>query len=831
MLLYLVGLLSWVGLVGSLFSPEYTYFILFYLATFAFDYVLYVFRSDLKAKPLIKKLRNNYKMTFVVRQTFLLVYLFVSLQVEELTLALYAVTILCQQVFFLLVQFPLERIHKLNLPYGVRNIKAKAGYLKFLRSPGTQKKKIMDSVLYSEVIFLSGLIVNALYSVSFIYAFVIGATVLLGLFLYSYKSFMRVSNRVQDGSYINSLLEQVVNKRASVVVHFSGNSQSTYQLNSWVKILEQLDRKVLIIIRERHHADNLIQTSIPVIYASKLLDLEMFVTPTMKVALYVANVGPNLHLLRNFRLKHVFLGHGDSDKVSSMNNFTRVYDRIYVAGEAAIERYLAAGVDVAREAFDVIGRPQLGEVVVNQTPVSDKICILYAPTWEGYFKDSDYSSFLTVASDLIDFVTSKPHKFSLIIKPHPLTGNVDSDVKKHLEFIKSKSIMTDGVEWIDASTSTKTLFDCFNQSDMMITDVSSVLSDYLQSEKPLILTNPKSHTEEELFEMFSVSRSAYILNNGLNSINDLIGIILRGDVKIDSRRSMKKYILGGVDEPLLEMNTAINTLYEKAITDAGGFEVSESEDSLSVEMLNTTTNNGGYSKSGSVWIRSDYGYVDTGYFVIGDVLLVESINKVKKDQGSNIQSGLYSIVEAAYDPKELDFCLKIRRFGSKNKLSSFLPAKSLNISIFDKSGALKLGRGSLDRGLYSELLAKDIDTNAKILNGLKTNTGGSAIGALWLHTPYAYLAPEYFSDCKKVVVHEINRTGQFNGKPTSNLITQKEYAVVSASYSEKNKGYQVILDYEVEKGVNLVKGNISFSTYNDHASIPNKLSGDVSCGH
>ena len=57
-----------------------------------------------------------------------------------------------------------------------------------------------------------------------------------------------------------------------------------------------------------------------------------FRMPTVRVAFYVANVGKNLHFLREPRVKHVFIGHGESDKVASVNPFTKVYDEIWVAG-------------------------------------------------------------------------------------------------------------------------------------------------------------------------------------------------------------------------------------------------------------------------------------------------------------------------------------------------------------------------------------------------------------------------------------------------------------------------------------------------------------------
>ena len=67
-----------------------------------------------------------------------------------------------------------------------------------------------------------------------------------------------------------------------------------------------------------------------------------FRMPTVRVAFYVANVGKNLHFLREPRIKHVFIGHGESDKVASINPFTKVYDEIWVAGRISRQRWAAA---------------------------------------------------------------------------------------------------------------------------------------------------------------------------------------------------------------------------------------------------------------------------------------------------------------------------------------------------------------------------------------------------------------------------------------------------------------------------------------------------------
>ena len=53
-------------------------------------------------------------------------------------------------------------------------------------------------------------------------------------------------------------------------------------------------------------------------------------------------------MVRFNQLTHIQLLHGDSDKASSFNPVTAMFDRIFVAGQAAIDRYAANGVLIPR---------------------------------------------------------------------------------------------------------------------------------------------------------------------------------------------------------------------------------------------------------------------------------------------------------------------------------------------------------------------------------------------------------------------------------------------------------------------------------------------------
>jgi hypothetical protein len=97
-----------------------------------------------------------------------------------------------------------------------------------------------------------------------------------------------------------------------------------------------------------------------------------------------------------------------------------------------------------------------------------------------------------------------------------------------------------------AAESERTIFECFNAADAMISDVSSVVNDFLYTGKPLAMV-AVSAAADRFAEEFPVSRVAYVIDAHTKK---LVGLDASLDelLKIDSlaaeRRGMKSYYLG-----------------------------------------------------------------------------------------------------------------------------------------------------------------------------------------------------------------------------------------------------------------------------------------------
>ena len=434
------------------------------------------------------------------------------------------------------------------------------------------------------------------------------------------------SRHLSDKDFANSVVfGELREYRPEVVLYYSldpklGNN--AYQVDMWVPALERMGRRFMILVRERAHIERIGRTTAPVVCltgGSEVMNLDV---PSLKVALYVGNTGKNIHLLRHTEMSHVFIGHGDSDKAASANPFCKAYDRVFVAGRAARDRFHAANSGVADENMIEVGRPQLDKVRTRRPRPSRLFTVLYAPTWEGWTDDTDVTSVTEMGPAIVEHLLSLPFDLRVVYKPHPLTGvrspatreahaeimrllKEDNDSKpatarelSDCEELKrrrdalpaeyaeltAKPPRTDSthrardnrltdqaqIDRLDAMETeiarmfwgihprvnhrtvlgaTPHLYDCFNESDMMISDVSSVVSDFIISQKPYVICNPSDLPADEFTGQVTAAAGAYLLGSSTQGLEEIVKQVHDNDADAMSEKRLKnmRYLLG--DEP------------------------------------------------------------------------------------------------------------------------------------------------------------------------------------------------------------------------------------------------------------------------------------------
>lgn len=375
-----------------------------------------------------------------------------------------------------------------------------------------------------------------------------------------------------DDERMAAAQEAVLALGPTVLLYFSGGVRSVYQVNMWLETMEQLERPVLVLLRERRYLSRLSETTTPVLCLPFAADLMNFQMPSARVGLYVANVGKNIHLLRVPTIKSAFIGHGDSDKTASFNPYSKVYDEVWVAGEAGRQRYLRAQVGVRSDQIVAVGRPQLDGIAQARPTASDAplasgdrpFTVLYAPTWEGWTEDPFSSSLVLAGRQIVSTLLATPG-IRVIYKPHPLTGTVQSAARQANADVIAL-IEAAGPAHVNVLDLTP-LYDCFNDSDALISDISSVVSDYLKSEKPYFVTNLADEPAETFREQNASAGAAYLIGPEIAGLTEGLAAARTSDPMRERRHEVSAYLLGDPDvDSLSRFRAAVDALV--AVSDA-----------------------------------------------------------------------------------------------------------------------------------------------------------------------------------------------------------------------------------------------------------------------
>ncbi|MEU4477479.1 CDP-glycerol glycerophosphotransferase family protein [Micromonospora sp. NPDC023966] len=380
-------------------------------------------------------------------------------------------------------------------------------------------------------------------------------TLAAGLVTAAVLAFTFVRGRGKAPGILPAVHDWLARERPEVALYFAGPAKDVYQANMWLAPVEAAGRRAVVLLRADDAFRELADTRLPVICVPAGVDFMNLDLSSIRVALYTANVGANIHMLREPGMKHVFVGHGDSDKQASVNPYSKVYDEVWVAGPAARERYARAGVGVLDRDIVEIGRPQLAGVHTFGSGAADHVfTVLYAPTWEGWLDDDPYHTSLVLMGERIVSGLLAAGNLRLIYKPHPLTGSRSKEARAvHQRIVariraaggQTDPSSLDGTAHLVVTGRTPALFDCFNVTDLLVSDVSSVVSDFVQSERPYVVANPAGLPEDEFRRAFPTARAAYLLSADCGELPKVLAVTRAGDDPMtEARRQLKEYLLG-----------------------------------------------------------------------------------------------------------------------------------------------------------------------------------------------------------------------------------------------------------------------------------------------
>jgi len=345
-----------------------------------------------------------------------------------------------------------------------------------------------------------------------------------------------------------------VQKQISVIAYFGEDPTRVYQLVQWLPVLEELDHDhpVALVVRGAEVARLLeVRTGLPVILADGFDVLaKTYDTMDASVVLYCNNSRTNFDSLIDNRMLHVHINHGESDKQSMVSNNAKAYDRVFVAGEAAVQRHRANLMEFDGSALVRIGRPQLDVARRDGLESSARTTVLYAPTWEGDADYNDYTSVDVLGPAIVEAILALPD-VRLVYKPHPkLTTSLTPVVAAHHAAILQRvaeAAAADPRAGHVAITEGDILA-VMPACDAMVTDVSSVGLDwlYLCTDKPLLITD-RYGDADALRRDVPVARCADVVDvTNVGGLGDLLSSRLADDEHRATRESMRQHYFDDV---------------------------------------------------------------------------------------------------------------------------------------------------------------------------------------------------------------------------------------------------------------------------------------------
>jgi hypothetical protein len=328
-----------------------------------------------------------------------------------------------------------------------------------------------------------------------------------------------------------------------VIIYFFGGMGQTYQIKQWIDTFIELDKKHKIIVVVRSEAVQKYFKQLlpfPVKFCNTINQvLSFYETSNPKTIIYINNGFKNFQSLIYEDALHIHINHGESDKSSDHSNQVKGYDYIFVHGPNGYNNYMKYLIKLDPKQLVITGRPQLDFISPIKIDTAGKKVVLYAPTWEATHRSMNYTSVDKYGKQIVNDILDD-NQYYFIYKPHPNLGAYDDNVKEiHNALLKK----------IERHPFAKTITDedvnnIYPIVDFAIFDMSSIMTDYLNVDKPFMLADvfdPEVHTVSD----YNVLKGCTKLSK--DNIDDLIDVIdreIEDDLMGERRKAVKKLYLG-----------------------------------------------------------------------------------------------------------------------------------------------------------------------------------------------------------------------------------------------------------------------------------------------
>ena len=170
--------------------------------------------------------------------------------------------------------------------------------------------------------------------------------------------------------------------------------------------------------------------------------------------------------------------------------------------------------------------------------------VLYAPTWRGHVEETMLYS-LPTGERIVSALLQRGA--TVIFRPHPFSYDFPDDaatIAKIQSLLEADAKQTGRKHlWGPAAERDRGILDCINGSDAMVSDVSSVVSDYLFSGKPFAMIAVPAEPEAFVAE-FPVARASYVVRADLADLEPQLDLMLGVDPLAEDRTAIRADYLG-----------------------------------------------------------------------------------------------------------------------------------------------------------------------------------------------------------------------------------------------------------------------------------------------
>ncbi len=339
-----------------------------------------------------------------------------------------------------------------------------------------------------------------------------------------------------------------------VAVYFPDNMAKAYQLTQWLPVLENhpSDLTFGLVVRKIPVFQELRElTKLPIAYVPTFADvMELYRVSPFKAIMYVNNGVGNFQSLTVAELAHIHVNHGESDKICMVSNQVKAYDRVFVAGEAAVLRHRAALSEFNEEVLVRVGRPQLDDNPAPSVPESTRRTVLYAPTWAGEDEANNYTSMEIMAPAIIDAILAQPN-IRVIYKPHPRIADANDDqIRKNHKYVL-RAIRQASAKDSLAGHQVREAGDIlaiFPRVDLLISDVSSIALDflYLRTEAPIVLTDRRNDIAQLQIDSPLSAATPVLTKDNIKDASAIIAEVLSKDEFVQERKILREFYFDNV---------------------------------------------------------------------------------------------------------------------------------------------------------------------------------------------------------------------------------------------------------------------------------------------